>query len=138
MICEEGGIGLSGWIILLLGLIIVCWVIAGHREWHLPAGLAAKISALGRSREDEEYRKAFVLNFEAREFASEDIEREVYIIRKSRNQTSGNIVMNVAVQAPDHRFSEAEREKAKARLERRFPGLTVNFTRKEQEGKDAV
>lgn len=130
---------MDGWVYILFVLIIIFWVLTGNLEWQLPSGLARSISAWSRSRQEKELRASFILNFDAREFASEDVEKEVYIIRKSRGGTSpGSIVMNIAVQNPHHGLSEEDREKAKARLERRFPGLTVNFTEKEQEGKDAI
>lgn len=123
---------------IFTGAILILWLIAGRVEWHLPLGLAQKISNLTRLREEQEAREAFILNFEAREFAPDDIEKEVYIIRKSRNGNQEHIVMNVGVQTPEHIFGPEEKEKAKQRLERRFPGLTVNFTKKEQQGGDAV
>lgn len=127
-----------GYYLIIIGAIIILWGIAGCYEWNLPYSLAKKVIGLGYLREEQDIREAFILNFEAREFPSDDIEKEIYIIRKSRRgKTSGSIVMNVGVEPPEHIFDEKEREKAKLRLERRFPGLTVNFTKKEQEENDA-
>ncbi len=124
--------------IILMILIISLWILVGRYEWRLPSFWVRKISVLSGWQEKDVARQAFILNFEAREFASEDIEKEVYIIRKSRSGNGQCIIMNVGVKAPEHIFSEEEREKAKLRLERRFPGLTVNFTKEELEKKDAV
>jgi hypothetical protein len=124
--------------IILLMLIISLWVLVERYEWKLPSCWAGKIGVLGGRQEKEVARQAFIINFEAREFASEDIEKEVYIIRKSRSENGQCIIMNVGVKAPEPIFSEEEREKAKLRLERRFPGLTVNFTQEEKEKKDVV
>lgn len=78
-----------------------------------------------------------VLNIEAREFITEDMEKEIYIVRKSRNQKSSNMVMNVGIQVETDQPDE-EIERAKQRLEKRFPGLTVSLVSQAQEDNDAV
>ncbi|MGI6451507.1 MAG: hypothetical protein ACOX3R_14970 [Desulfitobacteriia bacterium] len=116
-----------GGYLLILGVIILFWILAGRWEVRIPTGLAQKIASLGSRRRNEEARNAFVVNFEAREFPVDDLEKEVYIIRKSRQGAGSSLILNIAVQAPKQNISKSELEKTKARLERRFPGLTINF-----------
>ncbi|HHV64861.1 MAG TPA: hypothetical protein GXX46_07305 [Peptococcaceae bacterium] len=120
---------LNSWgYLLLLGLILFFWVLAKHWEWRLPSGLAAKINNFIRRLEEEKARTAFIVNFEAREFQVDDLEKEVYIIRKSSKEAGAGLIMNVGVRLTKPNICKSELEKAKARLERRFPGLTINFS----------
>lgn len=124
--------------IVLLIVIILLWVVTGRFEWHLPTCLAQKIDRVRQIGIEKEAREAFILNFETKEFGSNDIEKEVYIIRKSRKGINTGIILNVGVKNTDHLFDEIEREKAKLRLERRFPGLTVNFTKAESKNSEQL
>ncbi|UWG97169.1 hypothetical protein LPY66_20255 [Dehalobacter sp. DCM] len=60
-------------------------------------------------------------------FDFEDMEKEIYMIRKTTGRTTG-IVMNI--ESSDI-FEPRVRGDVKVRLEKRFPGLTVNFVRRE-------
>lgn len=82
--------------------------------------------------------EAVVVNIEAREFITDNMEKEIYIVRKSRKNKSNHLLMNVGIQIDDETSDSVEIERAKLRLEKRFPGLTVNFTIQEQEDKHAV
>jgi len=76
------------------------------------------------------------LNIEAWEFIYTEIEKEVYMIRKSKKTKIDSIEMNVCVSAANG-IKETEKEKTKMRMENRFSGLTVNFCKEEKEEENA-
>lgn len=101
--------------VLITGAIIIVWILAGSAEWRLPSNIEHKVIRLGGQMDDHT-----ALTVLAREFDFEDIEKEIYIIRKSAKSGEG-LVMNIDM---------TDNERTKERLEKRFPGLTVNFMKR--------
>lgn len=126
-----------GYTILFIGIIIGLWILAGRFEWK-PTPSIVRIIRDSCPREEKQPEASVTLNIEALEFNHEDMEKEIYVIRKSRRSMIDGAEMNVRIETSEDIFGEEEIEKTKLRLEKRFPGLTVNFTRKEQGEKDAV
>lgn len=121
--------------ILTCGIIGV-WILAGRYEWQIPAKLTNKIISWKRPKEDWDSLQALVLNIEARVFITDNMEKEIYIVRKSRKHKNDHMQMNVGIQVATDPPNQEEIERAKQRLEKRFPGLTVNL--KVQEVNNAV
>lgn len=120
----------------LFGLVVIFWIIAGRVEWKIPISLEKRIRGLIRPQAQAITESVLLLNFEAREFKYDDLEKEIYIVRKSRKQAAQNIVMNLR---PNFREMLTEdEERTKSRLEKRFPGLIVHYTHKAEGEKHAV
>lgn len=120
-------------LLTLICSIIGLWIIAGRYEWQIPAHLANKIIRWMGTKKEQEMLDAIVVNIEAREFITESMEKEIYIVRKSRKHKTDHLLMNVDVQIGQKKSDTEEIARAKLRLEKRFPGLTVNFAVQEQE-----
>ena len=116
--------------ILLIGIVCGVWVIAGRYEWQIPPSLVRIISNLRPTEEEVAIPALLSLKIEAMELKHEDIEKEIYILRKSRRGSVGEIVMNVEIDVSQEDFVAEDQEKTKLRLESRFSGLTVNYTKK--------
>lgn len=121
--------------ILTCGIIGV-WILAGRYEWQIPVNLTNIIISWKRPKEDWETLEALVLNIEAREFVTDNMEKEIYIVRKSRKYKTDYVQMNVGLQVSQKLPDNEELERAKQRLEKRFPGLTISFTSQELEDKE--
>lgn len=119
------------WIIIVLSIVFL-WFYVGKYEWQIPAFLTKRIQRFRQKvsleNEDNCEAEAVILNIEAREFNHSDIEKEIYIIRKSRRTLETDIVMNVNLNTEKTESLEQARERSKHILEKRFPGLTVNYT----------
>lgn len=103
------------------------WILAGRYEWQIPNNLANKIITSKRLKKDCDILEAMVLNIEAREFITENMEKEIYIVRKSRKNRADYVQMNVGIHMSQDPPDNKEIERAKQRLEKRFPGLTVSL-----------
>ncbi|QHA01717.1 hypothetical protein [Dehalobacter restrictus] len=116
--------------VLAVGLIIL-WLWAGQYEWELPDALSEWIEAFrtNNTRQVKTITNNAVLAIEAREFDHEDIEKEIYMVRKTRNRQEG-IIVRIDLSQENANLPKDEQERTKARLERRFPGLTVQYTQK--------
>ncbi|NBJ16680.1 MAG: hypothetical protein FNP40_14185 [Dehalobacter sp. 4CP] len=116
--------------VLAVGLIIL-WLWAGQYEWELPDALSERIEAFGtnNTRQVKTITDNAVLAIEAREFDHEDIEKEIYMVRKTRNRQEG-IIVRIDLSQENANLPKDEQERTKTRLERRFPGLTVQYTQK--------
>ncbi|KUO61993.1 MAG: hypothetical protein APF84_05025 [Gracilibacter sp. BRH_c7a] len=123
--------------ILICG-IIGGWIIAGRYEYQIPISLSNRIVSWKLLERNREALDALVVNIEAREFITENMEKEIYIVRKSRKPRDEHMLMNVGIQIEQNPPDNEEIEKAKQRLEKRFPGLTVNFSSQGQEDNNAV
>ncbi|NLI91061.1 MAG: hypothetical protein GX434_02305 [Peptococcaceae bacterium] len=123
--------------LLFWGMILGLWIFAGKFEWIIPDYLAVGIRGMSSKKHENLFQDALVLNFETREFIQDDIEKEIYVIRRSTGKKNQPIVMNVKIHGTENFLEKDEKEKAKQRLEKRFPGLVVNYTNGEGE-KDAV
>jgi len=122
--------------LIIIGIIIGLWILAGKYEWKVPARISENMPKAIPRKQENCIIETVELDIEAREFIHEDMEKEIYIIRKSRKKLTP-VQMNVRIEAAEGLWIETEREKTKRILEKRFPGLTVNYTLKEQEEKDA-
>lgn len=122
---------------VLSGLILILWVIAGRIEWCLPVFLENKIRGLIKPQVPEITEVMLLTNFEFKELQYDDLEKEIYIVRKSSRQAAQNIVVNVK---PNFRkiLTEDDKERTKSRLERRFPGLIINYTKDAEEEKHVL
>ncbi|AFV03885.1 hypothetical protein UNSWDHB_1285 [Dehalobacter sp. UNSWDHB] len=116
--------------VLAVGLIIL-WLWVGQYEWELPDALSERIEAFGtnNTRQVKTITDNAVLAIEAREFDYEDIEKEIYMVRKTRNRQEG-IIVSIDLSQENANLPKDEQERTKTRLERRFPGLTVQYTQK--------
>jgi hypothetical protein len=116
--------------VLAVGLIIL-WLWAGQYEWELPDALSKRIEAFAtnKSRQVKTITENAILVIEAREFDHEDIEKEIYMVRKTRNSQEG-IIVSIELSQENANLSKDEQDKTKTRLERRFRGLTVQYTQK--------
>ncbi|MEI5986573.1 hypothetical protein [Dehalobacter restrictus] len=116
--------------VLAVGLIIL-WLWAGQYEWELPDALSERIEAFrtNNTRQVKTITDNAVLAIEAKEFDHEDIEKEIYMVRKTRNRQEG-IIVSIDLSQENANLPKDEQEKTKTRLERRFPGLTVQYTQK--------
>lgn len=120
------------WIYIgLWALIGLLWTVVGKLEWQVPSFLGRKIQNLSGPEAVEAIGDDLILSIEAREFTFDDIEKEIYIIRKSRKLVNQHIVMNVKLDT-ELDLDANEREKTKVRLEKRFPGLLVHYTQRKQ------
>ncbi len=121
-------------------VVLSLWFIAGHYELRLSTSTTQKIKNMYRRRGDKEVQNEatipVTLNIEAWEFIYTEIEKEVYMIRKSKKTKIDSIEMNVCVSAANG-IKETEKEKTKMRMENRFSGLTVNFCKEEKEEENA-
>lgn len=122
---------------ILYASIIVLWFLVGRYEWRVPFALRRGIIAFLRKREKEAV-ESLVLKIEAREFITADLEKEIYIVKKARSGSTDNIVMNVGIPKEIDVPVQTEYARTKQRLERRFPGLTINFAWEEKEKAHAV
>lgn len=127
--------------ILLACTIVIVWNLAGRYEWQIPTYLSEKITYLSEKktswkylRETAEAVETVVLNIEAREFITDDMEKEIYIVRRSRKPNKDRLLMNVEIQPDEDLIGSNEIVKAKLRLEKRFPGLTINVTQQDTGG----
>ena len=128
------------WGPIILGTaIIFIWLIAGKYEWTPPSPLIKKIEDL-RKRTETDCVETITLAIEAREFSFDDIEKEIYITRKSRKPQLIDVRMQVNIADTLSRscLGEEEKQRTKQRLEKRFPGLTVDFCDEKQVEKHAV
>jgi len=117
-------------------IISVIWYFAGRWEWRLSDRLTKRIYLLSRVIA-EEPAVPVSLKIEAWKYGTENIEKDVYMVRKS-GKGSNSIVMNIDLSEADG-IDDAEKEKVRSRLEKRFPGLTVNFFEGfDQGGQNAV
>lgn len=123
--------------LIMLGIIFSLWFIAGKYEWQIPVFLAQHIQVPSLGREENCEAEAVMLNIEAREFIHEDIEKEIYIIKKSKKNQNLEIVMNINFKTEENKRIEQEKAKSKHILEKRFPGLTVKYSEEEQVGNNA-
>ncbi|WP_368293382.1 hypothetical protein [Dehalobacter sp. TBBPA1] len=116
--------------VLAVGLIIL-WLWAGQYEWELPDALSERIGAFrtNNTRQVKTITDNAVLAIEAKEFDHEDIEKEIYMVRKTRNRKEG-IIVSIDLSQENANLPKDEQERTKTRLERRFPGLTVQYTQK--------
>lgn len=116
--------------VLAVGLIIL-WLWAGQYEWELPDALSERIEAFrtNNTRQVKTITDNAVLAIEAKEFDHEDIEKEIYMVRKTRNRQEG-IIVSIDLSQENANLPKDEQERTKTRLERRFPGLTVQYTQK--------
>lgn len=121
---------------VLSGLVLIFWIIAGRAEWRIPLSVEKRIRCLIRPQAQAVTESVLLLNFEAREFEYDDLEKEIYIVRKSRKPSSQNIVMNVRLNYQEEMTED--RERIKNRLERRFPGLIIHYTHEAEEEEYAV
>lgn len=123
--------------LLFCSVIIALWLIAGKYEWRLPLTVRHTLSNLTAT--NKEAVPAFLtLNIEAVEFDHGDVEKEIYIVRKSRRSNSQDIPMDVGINISEESLTEGEKDRIKMRLEKRFPGLTVSFAQREEEEEDAL
>ncbi len=121
---------------LLICGVIGLWIFAGRYEWQIPKNIADKILSWKSPRKDWEKLGILVLNIEAQEFITDNMEKEIYIVRKSRKHKNDHMLMNVGIEVAEDPPNREEIERAKQRLEKRFPGLTVSL--KLQEDNNAV
>ena len=135
---KKGRLGIMSvlWLFILTCGIIGVWILAGRFEWQIPINLANKIISWKHPKKDCEILEAMVLNIEAREFITDNMEKEIYIVRKSRKNKTDHVQMNVGILVSHDPPDNKEIERAKQRLEKRFPGLTVSL--KVQEDNNAV
>ncbi len=115
------------WLFIVICGIMGVWILAGRYEWQIPNNLANKIITSKRLKKDCDILEAMVLNIEAREFITENMEKEIYIVRKSRKNRADYVQMNVGIHMSQDPPDNKEIERAKQRLEKRFPGLTVSL-----------
>lgn len=118
----------------IAAVIAILWLTAGSREYKPPQALVSVIGKLRQKIMDTNSAPVMTLNIEAREFCHDDIEKEIYIIRKSRNQNPADVHFNVMIQTRAETMDQQERDKTVRRLENRFPGINVQFL---AEGPDA-
>ncbi len=114
------------WIYIIWVLIVLVCIFVGKFEWQVTSILKKKIQSLSVPMAVEAMGNETILSIEALEFNFDDIEKEIYIIRKSRKSMDQHIVMNIKLNT-DIEIDINEREKTKVRLEKRFPGLLVNY-----------
>ena len=122
------------YLFLLACVIVIAWNLTGKYEWQLPVYLRERIASWKNDRKQAVPADTLVLNIEAREFMTDEMEKEIYIVRKSRNQNSDSLLMNVKVRSGIGGIGSTDIDKAKLRLEKRFPGLTINVTRQDMGG----
>jgi len=126
---------LAGYFVLS-GLVLIFWIIAGRIEWKIPLSLEKRIRCLIKPEAQAIPESVLLLNFEAREFKYDDLEKEIYIVRKTRKQAAQNIVINLR-----SNFREVlteDEERTRSRLEKRFPGLIIHYTHEAEGEKHAV
>lgn len=118
-----------GWFNLLFALIILgVWLLSARFEWQTPPSVATLLQKISRRCSRRQERTELVLRIESGQCNPGDLEKEIYIIRKSYKHSGGAIVLNIKVED----FNNLNREipKIKSRLEKRFPGMTLNFVGK--------
>ena len=119
---------------VLACVIVVAWNLTGKYEWPIPDYLRKKIISWKYGGEEAVPVDTLVLNIEAREFITDDMEKEIYIVRKSRKVNNDCLLMNVEVHSSKEEIGSTDIDKAKLRLEKRFPGLTINITQQDTGG----
>lgn len=119
--------------VLITGMIIIVWIIAGRFEWRTPSEVEQKILDWRGQLNNHN-----IVTIAAIEFDFEDIEKEFYLIRKSAKPGEELVmyILSLNVGEKDTRYNadymtDNEKTRAKERLEKRFPGLTVKFYEKE-------
>lgn len=111
--------------LIFWGIILVLWVITEKYEWIIPAFLAEKVQRLPGVKMQRFSQDAVVVDIAATEFMQDDMEKKIYIIRKSKKKIYRPVVMNVKMDPAEN--WQTDLEKTKQRLEKRFPGLVVNY-----------
>ncbi|RNC28865.1 MAG: hypothetical protein AWM53_01052 [Candidatus Dichloromethanomonas elyunquensis] len=72
--------------LIFWGMILGLWLIAGKFEWIIPNCMQRNIWRIKQDHEDHLLKDAIVLNIEAGQFIQGDIEREIYLLRKSKKK----------------------------------------------------
>jgi len=122
--------------ICLLVLILLVWYLSGKAEWEPPARLLAKLAAIQAGQKTGTY-SAEIMEIPIAEFDCHDLEKEIYLRKKYSRRSQDGWVLDLHIRLSEQTFDAEERIKIKRRLEKRFPGLTVNFLPGEQERKHA-
>lgn len=124
-------------VLMVYTSVIVLWILAGRYEWRVPDSLCRRIQAY-LCRQNKEVRESLELIIEAREFISADLEKEIYIVKKARSRRTDNVIMTVDISAETNISGQTDFARTKQRLEKRFPGLTINFTWEDEGNTHAV
>jgi len=128
-----------GFYLLIFLAALGLWLFCGRREWAVPSCLVQKINYFReflKDTETEESIAAFVLQIEANSLIHDELEKEIYMVRKARTDSPGDFPIRVEIHIPGS--NQQMEEQTKRRLEKRFSGVTVNFRNETKEKGNAV
>ncbi|NLP43562.1 MAG: hypothetical protein GX351_02935 [Peptococcaceae bacterium] len=122
--------------ICLLVFIILFWQLSDKLEWQPPAWLLSKLTAIRANREVGKC-KVEIMEIQIAEFNHCHLEKEIYLLKKDNRYQKAGLALNLNIQLIDKTLNAEEKSRIKSRLEKRFPGLIVNFLPREQEREHA-